>query len=85
MICMFNQPVIVFFLPQITYTLVGRIWSISIELAFEHLIIGLGNGTDSVVKSKDCTWMITRNTWEKASRSPVAQVCAKHGDKRMVG
>jgi len=82
---MFNQPVIVFFLSQITYTLVGRIQSISIETVFEHSVIGLGNGTNSVVESKDHTWMITRNTWEKASRSLVAQVCGEHGDKRIVG
>jgi len=65
--------------------LVGRIRSISVEMAFEHSVIGLGNGTDNVVESKDRTWMITRNTWEKASRSPVAQVCGEHGDKRIVG
>jgi len=82
---MFNQSLTVLSLLRITYTLVGGIRSISVETAFKHSVIGLGNSTDSVVKSEDHTWMVTRNTWEKASQSPVAQVCGEHGDKRMVG
>ena len=70
---------------QITYTLVGGIRSTSVETALKQSDIGLGDSTDSVIKSKDRTWMVTRNTWEKASRSTVAQVCGEHVDKRMVG
>jgi len=82
---MFNQPLTILSLLQITYTLIGGIRSTSVETALKRSDIGLGNGTDSIVESKDRTWMITRNTWEKASQSPVAQVCDEHGDKRMVG
>ena len=82
---MFHQPMTVFPLPQITYTLVGGIRSISVKTAFEHSVIGLGNSADSVVESKDRTWMVTRNTWEKANQSPVAQVCGEHGDTRIIG
>jgi len=82
---MFNQSLTMLSLLQITYTLVGGIRSISVETALKRSDIGLGDSTDSVIESKDHTWMVTRNTWEKASWSTVAQVCGEHVDKRMVG
>jgi len=62
----------------------GRIGPLTVKGLIKVVNVGLGDGSNRVIKSVYSSCMVAHNTRKEASRNTVAQIGGGHSGKRLI-